>query len=371
VVEVGERRFVIQQHDATRLHWDLRLEHEGVLRSWALPRGIPWSPKENRLAVATEDHGLEFLDDNLDVAGVIDADPGYGTGRLTTWDRGTYETHKWLDDEVIITLSGKRVSGKYALFAMRRGRSDSRDWLIHRMDPPVDERRVRLAFGIRPMLPAAADPPGELPGADESGWVYEPRWHGVRALVTDDTGRVVITDSNGDDISPKFPEVRRIGRAIGHRELILDGVIVPVEPTPAGAGAVRHDRRGLARRMRIRSDSGARNAAKTVPTVFMAFDVLWVDGRPINGLPWELRRRQLDDLRLDGPGWRTSPIVGDDEAWSLIDDGIGVVAKRVDSLYEVGRMTTDWLETSGRAADVVLPAADIDGGLPDRDTPRP
>ena len=246
---------MIRQHDATRLHWDLRLEHDGVLRSWALPRGVPWNPKENRFAVATEDHGLEFLDETIDTVGRDDADPGYGAGRLTTWDRGTYETHKWRDDEVIVTLAGTRVSGKYAMFSMR----GTRDWLIHRMDPPVDEARVPLAFGIVPMRATA----GELP--DQNGWVYEPRWHGIRALVTDDNGRVVITDDTGADISLKFPEIRRIGRALGHRELILDGVIVPVDPSPdgSGSGAVRHDRRGLAWRLRIRSDSGARNAART------------------------------------------------------------------------------------------------------------
>ncbi len=329
------RRFVIQQHDATRLHWDLRLEHDGALRSWALPRGVPWNPKENRLAVATDDHGLEFLDHEGD-----DADPGYGAGRLTTWDRGTYETHKWLDDEVVVTLDGQRVSGQYALFSMRGGR----DWLIHRMSPPDDERRVPVAHGLRPMLPSA----GDLPefGGDDDGWVFEPRWHGIRALVTDDTGRVVITDEHGDDVSMRFPEIRRIGRALGHRELILDGVIVPVDPVSGGAvpgGAVRHGKEGIARRMRIRSDSGQRNAAKTAPMVFMAVDVLWAEGHPVTGLPWELRRRQLDDLRLDGPGWRTSPLLELDEAYRYLDDGIGVVAKRRDSLYEIGATTTDWL----------------------------
>ncbi len=322
---------MIQQHDATRLHWDLRLEHEGVLRSWALPRGIPWSPKENRFAVATDDHSLDFLDHHGD--GRHDVDAGYGAGRLTTWDRGVYETHKWRDDEVVVSLTGKRVSGKYALFSMR----GTRDWLIHRMDPPDDERRVPLAFGIVPMRATH----GSLP--EDDGWVFERRWLGIRALVTDDTGRVVITDEAGDDISAQFPEIRRIGRALGHRELILDGVIVAVDPTPDDSGAVRDDGRGLDRRLRIRSDSGARNATRTAPTVFMAFDVLWVDGRPITGLPWELRRRQLDDLNLHGPGWRTSPRITIEEAFALIDEGVGAVAKRADSLYEVARTTHAWV----------------------------
>jgi bifunctional non-homologous end joining protein LigD len=322
------RRFVIQQHDATRLHWDLRLEHAGVLRSWALPRGVPWNPEENRLAVATEDHPLEFLDDEGEHLGTEPPEPGYGTGRLTNWDAGTFEAHKWEDGKVVVTLDGSRVSGRYALFSMR----GSRDWLIHRMDPPEDDRRVPVPFGVPPMRAS----PGELP--EGPGWVFEPRWTGIRAVVTDDTGRVGITDAAGDDLSLRFPEVRRIGRALGHREVILDGVIVPV----ARDGQVRHDRRGIARRLRIRSDSGARNAARAAPMVFVAFDLLWVEGRPITSLPWELRRRQLDDLRLDGPGWRTSPLLDLEDAFAHVD-GPGVVAKRTDSTYRPGETTVDWV----------------------------
>ncbi len=324
------RRFVIQQHDATRLHWDLRLEHDGVLRSWALPRGLPWNPKENRLAVQTEDHGLEFLDHEGD-----DFDGEFGAGRSTQWDTGTYEPHKMEPEKVVVTLHGKRVSGKYSLFSMR----GSRDWLIHRMDPPADDQRVAVPIGVVPMTAT----PGDVPDDGGAVWAHERHWNGVRAIVTDDTGRVVITDATGADISLQFPEVRRIGRAIGHRELILDGVIVPVDT----AGAVRHDRAGLARRLRIRSDSGARNASRTgAPVVFVAFDVLWVDGRPITALPWELRRRQLDDLRLDGPGWRTGEVLSLDEAYAILDDGeTGIVAKRRDSIYTVNRPTGDWIRT--------------------------
>lgn len=328
------RRFVIQQHDATRLHWDLRLEHNGVLLSWALPRGVPWNPKENRLAVQTDDHSLDFLDHEGD-----DFDGQFGAGRSTQWDTGTYELHKIEPADnprkVVVTLHGKRASGKYSLFSMR----GSRDWLIHRMDPPVDEHRVAVPVGIRPM----ASTTGPLPDDEQRLWAYEPKWTGIRAIVTDDTGRLVITDEEANDISIHFPEIRRIGRAIGHRELILDGVIVPVDPSSM---EVLHHRDGLERRLNIRSDSGARNAVKTAPVIFMAFDILWTEGRPITNLPWELRRRQLDDLRLDGPGWRTSPILSIDQAYETTEtDRRRVVAKRLDSKYEVGASTASWIET--------------------------
>ena len=125
-------RFVIQQHDATRLHWDLRLERDGVLVSWALPRGVPWTPKVNRLAVHTEDHPLEYLDFEGDIP-----DGSYGAGNMFVWDRGTYEIEKWEDRKCTVVLHGAKVEGKHALFATR-----GRDWMIHRMDPPADPSRT-------------------------------------------------------------------------------------------------------------------------------------------------------------------------------------------------------------------------------------
>ena len=321
-------RFVIQQHDATRLHWDLRLEHAGVLLSWALPRGVPWNPQENRLAVRTEDHSLDFLDHEGD-----DFDGQFGAGRSTRWDLGTYELHKFEDRKLVITLHGRRVTGKYSLFSMR----GTRDWLIHRMDPPVDDRRRAVPIGAVPMTASV----GELPESGE--WAFERCWHGIRAMVTDDTGRVLIADAAANDISVHFPEIRRIGRAIGHRELILDGVIVPVDPV---SGAVLHDRSGLDRRLRIGSDSGARNAVLTAPVVFMATDILWSEGHPLTELPWDVRRRQLDDLRLDGPGWRTSSLLDVDRAVETLEHGgTGIVAKLRSSTYAIGATSPDWIRT--------------------------
>jgi len=111
-----DNAFVVQQHHATSLHWDLRLERDGVLVSWAVPRGLPRDPKRNHLAVHTEDHPMEYLDFH----GEIPAGE-YGGGRMTVYDRGTYETQKWRDNEVIVVLHGERVSGRYVLFRGRQG----------------------------------------------------------------------------------------------------------------------------------------------------------------------------------------------------------------------------------------------------------
>ena len=124
----NEARFVVQEHHARRLHWDLRLEHDGSLSSWALPRGVPEHPDENRLAVRTEDHPLEYLEFEGEIP-----KGEYGAGTMLVWDRGTYDAEKFRDDEVIATFHGERLNGRYALFRTREN-----DWMIHRMDPPAD-----------------------------------------------------------------------------------------------------------------------------------------------------------------------------------------------------------------------------------------
>src|SRR5436309_8961960 len=116
-------RFVVQEHHARRLHWDLRLEHDGVLASWAVPNGIPEDPKENRKAVRTEDHPLEYIDFEGEIP-----KGEYGAGTMKVWDAGTYECHKFTGDEVTVTFHGKRLRGRYALF---RAGKDPKDWMIH------------------------------------------------------------------------------------------------------------------------------------------------------------------------------------------------------------------------------------------------
>ena len=153
-------RYVVQEHHATRLHWDLRLEHDGALASWAVPNGIPADPDENRKAVHTEDHPLEYLTFQGEIP-----EGNYGAGRMTIWDSGTYELHKWEPRKVVLTFHGDRLQGRYALF--QAGKSE-KDWLIHRMDPAVDPGREPMPEHVVPMLAKL----GTLPAKDE-GWAYE------------------------------------------------------------------------------------------------------------------------------------------------------------------------------------------------------
>ena len=117
--------FVIQEHHARALHWDFRLERDGVLVSWALPKGLPMDPETNHLAVHVEDHPLEYGK----FEGTIPKGE-YGAGQVIIWDHGTYDTEKWRTNEVMVVLHGTRASGRYVLFPI-----DEKNWMIHRMDP--------------------------------------------------------------------------------------------------------------------------------------------------------------------------------------------------------------------------------------------
>ena len=121
----GPPRFVVQEHHATALHWDLRLERDGVLVSWAVPKGIPPDPRTNHLAVRTEDHPLEYLDFQGDIP-----TGEYGAGRMSVWDRGVFEVLKWSDREVQVIFHGEKVQGRYALVRHRGPAGERLD------DPP-------------------------------------------------------------------------------------------------------------------------------------------------------------------------------------------------------------------------------------------
>lgn len=331
----GEARFVVQEHHATRLHWDLRLEHEGVLASWAIPNGIPADPADNRLAVHTEDHPLQYLE----FSGEIPKGE-YGAGTMSIWDTGTYETHKWADDKVEVSFHGERLTGRYGLFPIGRradGGGSAEDWMIHRMDPPADPDREPMPERVAPMLAGA----GELP-RDAAKWSFEVKWDGVRALAYLRPGRLRLESRNLNEITDAYPEVRGILLDLGMREAVLDGEIVAFD----AEGKPSFER--LQSRMHVTSPSAIKRLSKSSPVVYAIFDLLYLDGRSLLGLPYSERRQHLEGLGLGGPAWRV-PGVHPGAGRALLEataaQGLeGVVAKRLDSRYEPGRRTGAWVK---------------------------
>jgi bifunctional non-homologous end joining protein LigD len=326
-------RFVVQEHHATRLHWDLRLEHDGALVSWAIPNGIPPDPAENRLAVHTEDHPLDYLN----FEGEIPRGE-YGAGRMTIWDQGSYELHKWEQRKVEVTFHGEHLRGRYGLFSIARDESSASDWMIHRMEPPSDPDRDPFPERVVPMLSRASD---TLP-VPEQGWAFEVKWDGVRAIAYVQPGRLRLESRNLNEITDAYPEVRGIVSQLGMRDAVLDGEIVAFDDQ----GRPSFER--LQRRMHVSAPSAVRRLSESTPVVYAIFDLLHLDGRSLMGLPYRERRARLEALSLKGRGWHV-PAAHRDGGERLLratrEQGLeGVLAKRVDSRYEAGRRTGAWLK---------------------------
>jgi bifunctional non-homologous end joining protein LigD len=330
------RRFVVQEHHARSMHWDLRLERDGVLVSWAVPRGIPMDPKKNHLAVHVEDHPLEYID----FAGEI-PEGEYGAGEVKVWDSGTYDVEKWRDDEVIVTFHGKRLKGKYALFQTKRGEGPGKNWMIHRMDPPVDPDEDPMPEHVVPMMARLSD----LPKHDRD-YGFEVKWDGVRAIAYCEDGRVRLESRNLRDVTKQYPELSKLGRELGSRRAVLDGEIVALDEQG------RPDFQRLQPRMHVVSESTIRRRVSDTPVVYMIFDVLWLEGHLTMPLPYTERRKRLEGLDLNGDYWRTPAYhVGDGKAMlkASKEQGLeGVVAKRLDSRYEPGSRSGAWLKIKNK-----------------------
>ena len=341
-------RFVVQQHDATRLHWDLRIERDGALASWALPRGLPRDPHDDRLAVRTEDHPLEYLDFHGEIPR-----GEYGAGTMAIWDRGSCEVHELTDRKVEVTLHGERgrAAGRYGLFPLGRrpGRAaggGGEEWMIHRMEPPADPARAPLPEQLLPMLAKAGELP---PSAEDERWGYEVKWDGIRALLWCDHGHVTIRSRTQKEIGDRYPEVHRIGRQLAARqalEVVLDGELVALD----AQGRPSFER--LQSRMNAGSEAAIRRAARGAPVTYVVFDLLHHDGRSLLDRRYEERRALLAELELEGPAWRAPAFHRGNGAALLAatrEHGLeGIVAKRLDSRYEPGRRTGAWRKLRNR-----------------------
>ena len=319
--------FVIQEHHARALHWDFRLERDGVLVSWALPKGLPMDPETNHLAVHVEDHPFEYGK----FEGTIPKGE-YGAGQVTIWDHGTYETEKWRDNEVMVVLHGKRASGKYVLFP-----TNDKNWMIHRMDPAPSYFEA-MPEHVKPMLAMA----GVLPSKD-AGWAYEFKWDGVRALVYVDGGRVRAFTRNDKSLLSTFPELRDIGLHLGSRSAILDGEIVALDKDN------RPNFSTLSKRLHVTSKSEIEKLRSSIPASFFAFDLLFLEGRSIVELAYDERRAALESLKLQGETFATPPSITTTPGSKVLaiarERGLeGVVIKRRRSRYSPGSRSGDWIK---------------------------
>jgi bifunctional non-homologous end joining protein LigD len=312
--------FVVQRHDARRLHYDFRLERNGALASWAVPKGIPLEVGERVLAVHVEDHPLDYADFEGEIP-----KGNYGAGTVELWDRGTYELlEEKQNGGLTVRLHGERLQGIWTLVPARLS-GDPKNWLLLRKrDEAAPERSARRRY--RPMLATLAK---ELPRGDD--WLYEVKWDGYRAIAYVRGGEVELVSRNDKDLTERFPTVRRALRgAVRTPDCVLDGEVCALDEDGRATFSAMQQGRAETR------------------YIYVVFDVLEADGEPLLELPLSERRERLAQL-LD-------PRKADVQVSEAFDDGPGllavakdqqfegVIAKRPDSRYEPGRRTSQWLK---------------------------
>ena len=343
----NKHRFVIQRHRASRLHYDLRLEIDGVLKSWAVPKGPSMNPQDKRLAIQTEDHPIKYLTFH----GTIPKG-NYGAGEMKIWDNGVFESANAKDllkqlksGNLKIKFSGEKIKGEFALVRTNRGENKNQWLLIKKNDNYVTDlnydaedlversdsragKIIELNFKdpVKPMLASTAKDIFNDPE-----WIYELKWDGYRVIAHIDNGKVHIQSRNGISYNSKFPQLVRDLENIPH-EVILDGELVIV------------DKNGIPDFQKLQNF----NASTPGSLKFYVFDMLFLNGHSMLNLKL-LERKSLIGEVLENTEIAVycDHIEGMGTAFyhKAIDAGMeGVMAKKADSTYTPNYRTEKWLK---------------------------
>jgi bifunctional non-homologous end joining protein LigD len=325
--------FVVHRHHASHLHYDLRLERNGVLRSFAVPRGLPPRPGIKRLAVETEDHPLSYLT----FEGQIPAGQ-YGAGHMWVYALGTYEITKEKKEGFYFRLDSRQLTAEYRLIHTKE-----KQWLLERVDAP---QANWLADPPPPMLAESASKPFDSPEH-----LFEIKWDGIRALIAFEEGKVQIRSRAGRDVTALFPELQVAEEAFRASCGVFDGEIVGLDPN----GIPQFD---LAlRRLNHTKAATIEKLSKTHPAVCYLFDCLYLDGRAVVEEPLERRRQWLIDAVRKAGVYRVSEALDDGKDLFKVasDHGLeGIVAKLRKSRYLPGKRSESWLKIEVRKTEVCI-----------------
>lgn len=327
ILEGGGTNFVVHRHHATNLHYDLRLEQDGVLKSWAVPRGMPPLPGIKRLAVQTEDHPLKYL--TFD--GKIPKGQ-YGGGDMWIYALGKYQITKEKKDGFYFRLSSKELNGEYRIYKIKQ-----KEWLLERVDVPQVNF---LRDPIEPMLSESASKP---PIGDD--YIYEVKWDGIRAMIAIEDGVIRIRSRNQNDITRQFPELQIPEKAFRANCGLFDAEIVCLDKTG------KPEFKKVINRLMTSGDSNIEKLSKTSPAYCYVFDCLYMDGRSLINEPLFRRKEWLKDaIKKDTP-YRTSESV--DDGLSLFEAARehnleGIMAKDINSRYLPGKRSDGWLKVKVR-----------------------
>jgi bifunctional non-homologous end joining protein LigD len=327
-LDAGGNNFVIHRHHASHLHYDLRLEQDGVLKSWAVPRGMPPHPGVKRLAVQTEDHPMKYL--TFD--GKIPKGQ-YGGGDMWIYATGKYAITKEKKDGFYFRLSSKELNGEYRIYRLQK----EKEYMLERVDTPQIDY---LNDAIEPMLSDTA----ENPPVGEN-YLYEVKWDGIRALVSLQDGVIKIRSRNQNDITNQFPELLIPEKAFRANCGLFDAEIVCLD------GQGRPQFKKVIHRLMASGETNIAKNVKSSPAFCYVFDCLYLDGRSLINEPLTKRREWLKDaIKQDSP-YRLSQI---EEDGALLFEAArqheleGIMAKEKSGKYQPGKRSNAWLKIKVR-----------------------
>lgn len=334
------KTFVIHQHHATRLHYDLRLEMMNgktpVLVSWAVPKNVPLKPGKMHLAVHVEDHPFEYGS----FSGSIPAG-NYGAGEVRIFDSGTYEVLEQEPGKLSFRLEGRRARGVWHLFQTK----DDKNWLIRiRADERPEPDPVPT---LAPMMATLVKEP-----FDDARWIFEPKWDGVRAIATCSESETMLLSRRQNDITKTYPELAKLHDRLVCFDAIVDGEIVAMHK-----GRPSFER--LQSRINLQNERDIARIAKQIPVSFVAYDLLYLDGRSLLKAPLEERKGLLEELVVVSDNVQVSPVMPE-EGTTLYEAACaqnleGIVAKKLGSTYRPGKRGKEWLKIKTTLdADLVI-----------------
>jgi bifunctional non-homologous end joining protein LigD len=336
------KTFVIHQHHATRLHFDLRLEmmngSQPVLVSWAVPKNLPIETGEKHLAVHVEDHPFEYGS----FSGTIPSG-NYGAGEVRIFDSGTYELLEQEPGKLTFRLLGGRMQGVWHLIQTKR--NDGKDWLVwlRQSERPPSDPVPEPA----PMLATLIDDP-----FDSDDWLFELKWDGVRALAVCNN-ETTLFSRNQRDITATYPELAKLHERMVAIDAVVDGEIVAMANG-------RPSFEALQGRLNLQDRGAVARAAKVLPVTYVAFDLLYLDGRSLLTTPIEDRKALLQELVVEKAGAVMVSLAAEGEGHAVFamaqsQNLEGMVAKRLGSPYRLGKRSKDWLKVKTlHTADVVV-----------------
>ncbi|MBT1703725.1 non-homologous end-joining DNA ligase [Chryseosolibacter indicus] len=334
IITGSNNNFVVHRHHASHLHYDLRLEKDGVLKSWAVPRGLPPRPGVKRLAVQTEDHPMEYLTFNGSIP-----KGQYGGGEMWIYALGKYQVTKEKKDGFYFRLNSKEMTGEY-----RMHKTKEKEYLLERVDEPQLDYINKF---IEPMLTESSDEP---PKGDD--FIYEIKWDGIRALIAYEEGKLTIHTRNQNDVTKQFPELLDGEKAFRATNAVFDAEIVHLDAT--GKPVFKK----VINRLMTSGDAAIQKISKTTPCYCYIFDCLYLDGRSLLNEPLMKRKDWLRDAVRGDTAYRVSEFVDDGEALlnAAREHGLeGIIAKRKDSKYLPGKRTDCWYKIKLRqSAEVVI-----------------